>query len=69
MATLIKRGGRKLLTVDSLKVGYADIAMPGLLKRQHLTIDLGNYVIRLSYSEAQKLVDQINEAQDLYPEK
>lgn len=59
MATLIKRRARKLLECKPVFPGYSSLNMPGLTRREHVTLDIGEHVMRIELEAAELLAKQI----------
>lgn len=60
MATLCKNRARKLTAMGPISVGYVNLSYPLLSQKQHVALNIGDYVLRVEIDQAQKLVDEIN---------
>ena len=60
--TLIKRNARTFLaTVPSVSIGACNYASPGLATSRHLSITIGDYILRADLESAKQLRDRVNE--------
>lgn len=66
MATIAKRRARKLTDAGKPQVGYANVTMPMLAQKKHVTIDIGDHTIRIEWADAQQVADEINKLMEFY---
>jgi hypothetical protein len=59
MATVVKRNAHKMFAGGKPNIFYADLNYPGLSERKHITITIGDAIIRIELSEAKRVANEI----------
>lgn len=59
MATIIKRNARKLTAVGKPMVGYANYSVPGLFQSKHMTMFIGDHILRFEWDDLNGLIEEM----------
>lgn len=66
MATVITRNARKVRSCGPVDVGYVNISYPMMLTRKHITLQIGDEIIRIDWNEAPNVVKQMTKYLEQY---